>query len=101
MKIIFRRSDGGISITHVSPKDNYEDIKRKHVPSDAVILHEGECEIPEDRTDRDCWDFEGGKVKVNAAKKAAKEAEKSKKSALKAKLKSQGFTDEEIGLMVK
>lgn len=97
MKIIFRRSDGGISITHVSPNDNYEDIKRKHVPTDATILFEGEgVEIPIDRTDRDCWDFIDGKVKVNAEKKAAKEAKKNERKAVLQKL---GITEEEFNLL--
>ena len=84
--IVFRRSDGGISITYVSPNDDYEDIKARHVPVDATILLEGEnVQIPVDRKDRDCWDFSGGKVVVDAVKKAAKEAKLNRMNELKEK----------------
>ena len=56
-----------------------------------------DADIPVSREDRDSWEVQGGKVKVNAVKKAAKDAEKqAKKDAKNATLIKLGITEEEL-----
>lgn len=98
MKIVFRRSDGGISITHVADGEDINIIRTKHVPPDATILAEGDIEIPNDRKDRDCWEFKNGKVEVDFTKLSVKESKKTEKQIIFQKLK---ITEEEFDKLIK
>lgn len=74
-KIIYKRQDGGISIIHpvinthpqkenISEEEAFERAK-KDIPKDALEIHfVEEHEIPKDRTDRNKWSIENGKVVV-------------------------------------
>lgn len=56
-----------------------------------------DLDIPNDRIDRDTWEFKSGKVKVNDQKKAEKDAEKAAKKARKdSVLAKLGITEEEL-----
>lgn len=55
-----------------------------------------DSEIPKDKSDRNAWVWEDGKIKVDQKKKQEVDAKKnSRKSGLK-KLKDLGLTDEEL-----
>lgn len=102
---IWQRLDGGVSITYFDQRDMQ---KYGFTDEDAFIVWQvnrlkpsfgvdptiaTKADIPPDSPDRDCWEFKGGKVKIDAQKKAAKQAKEAEKDTIFAKL---GITADEF-----
>jgi hypothetical protein len=99
--IVSRQASGGVSITYYDDRDDLNEIIRKQVTGagNVVIqIVDGLVEVPASKADRDCWDYSGGKIVVDAGKKAAKESKKARKQSVLAKLK---ITEEDLADLLK
>lgn len=89
--IIWRRPDGGISITYYDDSDDYDQIVAKHVSGDILKVEDGVSKVPHSREHRDCWDLSNDKVEVDPDKLQAKldkiSQDEFKKQAILSKLK--------------
>jgi Na+/phosphate symporter len=102
--IISRNPNGQISITSYDDRDNYDDIVQKHITNlgrEIVEVVDGVLERPESREHRDCWDFKGGKIEVDAVKVQEKvDAIAQETAEYELILAKAGLTKEEAGILI-
>lgn len=97
--IVWARVDGGVSITHLhsddmlpgEPEDDFipryiDKIKNAPHLLGAVVTVVPSAQIPKDKSQRDQWSVNGGKVEVDSAKVAVREQKKAERDAVLQKI---------------
>lgn len=96
---VIEREDGGVSVMryNTSSSDSVETALKEQGFEGRPVHKVTESELPPDRSDRNFWTWEGGKVKVSNSKKKVSEDKKAEKQMRRREVMDKiGITEEDL-----